>query len=104
MSKLPPGVKLVNTHSSQGYDVVVNGTTIGCVYARERSYNIAPKGFVLRWWEAKLPNVSYPLGVDLARLKPGDSLRDHATKFNTRTEALNALLSPPLLHSQELLD
>ena len=99
MTKLPPGLKLVNTHSSNGYAVLLNGASLGSVYPCSRTYNISPKAFVLRWWEVRLPNTPYPLGVEPARLAQGHSAHDQAEKFDTRALAIAALLSlttPPL--------
>ena len=102
MAKLPQGVKL-SAHSFSGYEVLLNGSLIGTVIQRDRTYNIAPKGFTLRWWEAKLQGAPYPLGVDSVRVAKAGTARDQATKFETRTDAINALLllSSPQVNSNE---
>ena len=98
MTKLPQGVKLIDKPGA-GYEVVLNGSPLGTVYQRDLTYNISPKAFTLRWWEAKLPFNPYALGVDPERIRQGLSVRDQATKFDTRTLAIHALilLSSPTL-------
>jgi hypothetical protein len=97
MTRLPEGVKLLRQPTSN-YDVVLNGAAIGTVYQRAKTYNIHPKAFTMRWWEARLAGAHYPLGVSTLRLAQGESIRDQTTKFDTRTQAIDALVllaSPP---------
>ena len=94
VSKLPEGIKLLKTGISGSYTVLKDGSEIGSVRPESRSYRMHPKDFVMRWWQAKSHLAVHPLGVSAAKTAQGQTYREQVTHFNTRAEAIDALLEP----------
>jgi hypothetical protein len=93
VNSLPQGVKLRSTGIGGSYSVILSGVELGSVRPESRSYHMRPKSFVMRWWQAKLLGSAHPLGVTDERTAQGWSLRDQVTHFNTRQDAVLALIA-----------
>ena len=73
------------------YVVKVAEETVGYLRQYEKKRRNRPMSVNVTFWTATLADAPYPLGADLVRVK-GRWTRAQVTRFETRAEALAALL------------